>query len=58
MSIAKHLDYSEVIRSVFGTFDSFSKDEVWGVRKVCLEHLPSVVSLLDKTELAKIEDIV
>ena len=54
ISISKHLDYQTFIEKVFATFKEFNSDEVWGVRKVCIENLAKIVKHLNYKEDEKL----
>jgi hypothetical protein len=52
IAISKHLDYSIFTDIVYKTFMDFSLDEIWGVRKVCVENMSELIKYLkfDETE--------
>lgn len=37
IATSKHLTYDRYIATVYTTFMKFTLDEIWGVRKVCVE---------------------
>ena len=37
IATSKHIPYERFIATVYTTFMKFTLDEIWGVRKVCLE---------------------
>ena len=39
MAISVHIPYEMFEKHVYSTFIKFTQDEIWGVRKVCLEKL-------------------
>ena len=38
------------------TFKTFSADEIWGVRKVCIEHMASMLKFLKYNETLKLNE--
>lgn len=47
LAIAKHLKYEQFLGIVYGTYVKFASDDIWGVRKVCLERLLDLVKKID-----------
>ena len=43
IAISKHLEYDVFLERVYGTFKTFNADEIWGVRKVCIENLANLI---------------
>jgi hypothetical protein len=58
VGMAKHLEYPTIISSMYSSFVQFTKDEVWGVRKTCIESLPKIVPLLKISETEKFSECV
>jgi hypothetical protein len=59
ISISKHLPYDLFIEEIFNnTFAVFNKDDIWGVRKVCIENLANLVKYLKADDLQRIEDCI
>lgn len=59
ISISKHLDYDVFIDQVFkNTFSKFNKDDIWGVRKVCIENLPNLVKYLKAEDIQRINECI
>ena len=56
VSISKHLNYVTFTSKVYGTFKSFNSDDIWGVRKVCVENLANIIKHLKYQELQKLEE--
>jgi len=53
LSVTKHIPYSQFIEDIYTVFDSFCKDEIWGVRKVCVENLQKMITLLKVSEIER-----
>jgi hypothetical protein len=58
ISISRHLDYEVFNTKVYGTFLKFKDDEIWGVRKVCIEKLSSLIKCLKVEEFDKMKECV
>ena len=43
ISVSKQLDYKDFVENVYTLFKTFSSDEVWGVRKACIEHMDKLI---------------
>ena len=43
IAIAKHLEYEVFLEQVYSTFTLFLKDEIWGVRKACIENMANLL---------------
>lgn len=54
IATAKHLQYDKFIAVVYNTFMRFAHDDIWGVRKVCLEKLHDLVKLLQASDVPKL----
>lgn len=39
LAIAKHISYERFEDNIYLTFVKFCSDDIWGVRKVCIEKL-------------------
>lgn len=39
LAASKHIPYDLFLQDVYSLFMKFTKDDIWGVRKVCLEKL-------------------
>jgi hypothetical protein len=50
LSISNLLPYEMFERTVYFTFVKFTQDDIWGVRKVCLEKLQDFIKLLKPDE--------
>lgn len=46
LAASKHLKYDRFVLTVYSTFMKFSLDDIWGVRKVCLERLNDLVKCI------------
>ena len=54
IAISKHLDYNVFLSKVYHTFQQFNNDDIWGVRKVCVENLANLIKYLKVTEYEKL----
>ena len=54
LAITKHIDYSEFLTKVLGTYMTFSADSIWGVRRVCIELLPDFLEKIRESETDKL----
>jgi hypothetical protein len=54
ISISKHIKYDYFIKKVFTIFEKFTTDDIWGVRKVCMEHLKSIIETLKPDETKRL----
>jgi hypothetical protein len=54
IAASKHLSYDKFISIVYTTFMKFAHDDIWGVRKVCLERLHDVVKKLEVKDAIKL----
>ena len=53
IAISKHLEYTIFTDQVYDTFRSFNVDDIWGVRKVCIENLANLIKYLRPNEIQK-----
>jgi hypothetical protein len=51
LACSKHLKYDKFISIVYTTFMKFTLDDIWGVRKVCLEKLNELVKHIKPTDI-------
>ena len=58
IAISKHLDYETFTNKVYLTFQQFNLDDIWGVRKVCIENLANLIKYLKPSEITKIQECV
>ena len=56
IAISKHLNYDVFLEKVYGTFKTFNADEIWGVRKVCIENVANLMKYLKNDEIEKLND--
>jgi hypothetical protein len=54
IQISRHIPYEMFISSVFSQFMAFSTDDIWGVRKICIEKLQEIIKLLKPQESHKL----
>ena len=54
LAASKHLTYDRFILTVYSTFMKFSLDDIWGVRKVCLERLHDLVKCVKPFDIQKL----
>lgn len=54
IAISNHLDYDVFLNKVYNTFKDFNNDDIWGVRKVCIENLANLLKYLKVTEYDKL----
>lgn len=50
LAIAKQIDYSDFKDKILSTYMEFSKDPIWGVRRVAIELLPEMLAKIEHTE--------
>jgi len=53
ISASKHLEYKSFVDKVYKEYSEFIGDEVWGVRKVCIENTADIIKNLKHTEHEK-----
>lgn len=59
IAVSKHLSHEVFIEKVFkGTFQQFNSDEIWGVRKVCIENLASMMKYLRYDDVSRITECI
>jgi hypothetical protein len=51
LAIAKHISYDKFVSNIYPYFIKFSADEIWGVRKVCLEKLLDFIKIIKPAEI-------
>jgi hypothetical protein len=51
LASSKHLSYERFIVTVYSSFMKFSLDDIWGVRKVCLERLHDLVKCIKASDV-------
>mmetsp|Transcript_39605 Transcript_39605/g.60608 ORF Transcript_39605/g.60608 Transcript_39605/m.60608 type:complete len:92 (-) Transcript_39605:2059-2334(-) len=56
IAVAEHLNYTTFVDKVYGSFITFSKDDIWGVRKVCVENMAKLITLIRKDEIDKFKE--
>lgn len=54
LAAGKHIAYDKFLQNVYQTFVKFSSDEIWGVRKVCLEKLQDLLKIVKANDSQKI----
>lgn len=54
LASSKHLGYERFVSTVYTTFMRFSLDDIWGVRKVCLEKLQDLLKVIKPTDIQKL----
>lgn len=54
LAMSKHLTYDRFISTVYTIFMKFALDDIWGVRKVCLEKLHDLVKLIKPEDTLKL----
>ena len=55
ISLSSHIPYETYINIIYPTFIKFSQDDIWGVRKVCVEKLQDIIKLIDFADKGKIQ---
>ena len=58
ISISKHLDYATFITKVYQTFKTFTTDDIWGVRKVCVENMADLIKHFKYDDVDKLSDCI
>ena len=57
IAVSKHLSHEQFIEKVFNrTFTQFNNDEIWGVRRVCIENLASLMKYLNYSDFSRITE--
>lgn len=51
LAVSKHINYDQFIHYVYDIFTKFTLDDIWGVRKVCIEKLQDFVKLINYNEV-------
>jgi len=54
VAVGLQLEYDLFIKHTFDTFKVFSSDCIWGVRKICLEVLASLIAKLEPNETERL----
>ena len=54
IAISKHVEYSIFTEIVYKAFYDFSLDEIWGVRKVCIENMADLIKYFKCDETDKL----
>jgi hypothetical protein len=57
ISASKHLSYESVLKFVWKEFSLLLKDDVWGVRKVCIENAADMIEHLKPDEVGKFKEV-
>ena len=50
LAVGNHIKYDAWLKHTFETFKAFTSDQIWGVRKVCLEVMPAILDKLKNSE--------
>lgn len=58
IAISEHLDYSSFTERVFTVFTEYYDDEIWGIRKVCIENLPHLVKHIQATDAKRLDNCI
>ena len=59
IAVSKHLTHEGFIEKVYkGTFQQFNNDEIWGVRKVCIENLANLMKYLRHDDVSRITECI
>lgn len=59
ISISHYITYEDFSSKVYKeTFKAFNNDEIWGVRKVCIENLPQLVKFLRWNDVEKLNECI
>ena len=58
IAISKHLNYDVFLEKVYESFKTFNADEIWGVRKVCIENVANLMKYLKNDEIEKLNDCI
>lgn len=55
IAISPFLDYDMFVKEVFSLFWEFTEDEIWGVRKVCVELTLPMIKLIKDSDLERLK---
>ena len=59
IAVSKHLTPDVFLEKVYkGTFQQFNNDEIWGVRKVCIENLASLMKFIPYDDVQRITECI
>ena len=59
IAISKHFTSDVFIEKVYNeTFVPFNNDDIWGVRKVCIENLANLIKYINYDDVSKITDCI
>eukprot|EP00347_Sterkiella_histriomuscorum_P014101 403362163 len=58
ISVSKNIAYEKFLEVVYPIFIKFTQDDIWGVKKVCVEKLQDFVKLIKSNELQKLQQCV
>ena len=59
IAVSKHLTQEVFLEKAYkGTFQQFNNDEIWGVRKVCIENLASLMKYLPYDDIPRITECI
>lgn len=50
LAISKHIDYLTFQHKIMATYHNFTRDPIWGVRRVAIELMPEVMKKLKPNE--------
>jgi hypothetical protein len=56
IAISEHLDYDSFTAKVFTVFTDYYNDEIWGIRKVCIENMPQLVKHIQATDIERLNN--
>jgi len=56
IAMSKHLDQQTFVDKVYSEFIDFKNDDVWGVRKVCIENTSELIKYIDHTDIEKLRE--
>ena len=56
IACSKHIPYDAFIEKVYNEFKDFINDDIWGVRKVCIEHMADLIKHLKPTDIDKMKE--
>ena len=58
LAISKLIPYERFIENVYSIFIKFTQDDIWGVKKVCVEKLQDFLKLIKPQEISKLQSCV